>query len=380
MGKKYDAVVAGYTCVDLILDFRKNSSVEADISSFFKPGKLIEIEGMNFVLGGVVPNTGMMMEKFGKKVFLNGLIGNDLMGKIAEDRLTRARVPIHMVKTGSSGTAFSIVLAPPGIDRIFLESPGCNQYFSPEHIDFDAIKESKLFHFGYPPLLRQFYLNNGKHLTQMFSEVKKMDVVTSLDFSLPDPESESGKANWPVILKKTLPYVDIFVPSLEELLQTMMPAEYAEIQSMPGNAEIVDRIPLDLVKEIGHRIIDSGVKILLVKMGRRGAYLLSGDISSLNKRTGFSLDEGKWNNREILCNAYTVDQSKLKSATGAGDTAVAAFLTALLNSEFPETAIKYATMAGRESLYSEDIYKEIESWEQLTKKIQTEPNELIGVS
>jgi hypothetical protein len=68
--KKYDAVIAGYTCVDIIPDFKKTQS-SLDLSLLFKPGKLIEIEGMSYVLGGVVPNTGIAMKKFGMNVFLN---------------------------------------------------------------------------------------------------------------------------------------------------------------------------------------------------------------------------------------------------------------------------------------------------------------------
>ena len=60
--KKYDAVIAGYTCVDLIPDFKKTRSV-TNLSNLFIPGKLIEIDGISFVLGGVVPNTGSCNEK-----------------------------------------------------------------------------------------------------------------------------------------------------------------------------------------------------------------------------------------------------------------------------------------------------------------------------
>ncbi|MBN2775839.1 MAG: carbohydrate kinase family protein [Prolixibacteraceae bacterium] len=376
MEKQYDAVIAGYTCVDLIPDFKRHAP-GGNISTFLRPGKLTEIGGMDFVLGGVVPNTGLAMKKFGRRVYLNGLIGTDVIGQIADGRLKQYGVSEGMVKTEEADTAFSIVIAPPGVDRIFLESPGCNQIFGLESIDFETIKKSRLFHFGYPPLLRQFCLNNGQQLAQLFSEVQKTGVITSLDFSLPDPESESGKVNWPVILGKTLPHVDVFVPSLEELLQTMMPGKYAEIQSRLRNTEIIDRISPGLIKELGHRVISLGVKIVLIKMGHRGAYLLTGDISSLNKKAGVTLDKKKWNNREILCNAYKVDKSQVKNATGAGDTAVAAFLTAVLDGEFPETAIRYAAMAGRESLYCENIFEDIDNWEQLTEKIQTEQNELI---
>ena len=54
--KKYDAVIAGYICVDMLPGFNKNDNLK-NVTDLFIPGKLIEIEGMDFVLGGLVPNT-----------------------------------------------------------------------------------------------------------------------------------------------------------------------------------------------------------------------------------------------------------------------------------------------------------------------------------
>jgi len=68
--KKYDAVIAGYTCVDLIPEFIKDESFTS-ISNLFVPGKLVEIDGINFVLSGVEANTGLAMKKFDQNVFLN---------------------------------------------------------------------------------------------------------------------------------------------------------------------------------------------------------------------------------------------------------------------------------------------------------------------
>ena len=65
--KKYDVIVAGYICVDLTPDFRKSETI-SDISTLFVPGKLIEIEGLSFTLGGAVANTGMALKRFNKKV------------------------------------------------------------------------------------------------------------------------------------------------------------------------------------------------------------------------------------------------------------------------------------------------------------------------
>ena len=373
--KRYDAIIAGYTCIDLIPDFNKDTGIK-NVSDFFVPGKLIEIVGVDFVLGGAVPNTGLAMKKFGKKVFLNGLIGHDSMGDIAEKILTECGAFEGMSKTDQASTAFSIVISPPGIDRIFLESPGCNQIFGINDIHFEAIAHARLFHFGYPPLLKQFFIHQGEQLIQMFSKIDKMGVVTSLDFSLPDPESESGKADWPEIMRKTIPFVDIFVPSVEELICIMRPDEYAVIQStLPKDSDIADAIPFGLIKKTGMDIIDSGVKILLVKAGKQGVYLFTGDVSSVKKKLGY-IPDTEWNNKRIICHAFHANPEKIKNTSGAGDTAIAAFLSAILNNEKPEIALKYATVGGRDSLYCSNLYRELNDWRGMTESIRLEWNEI----
>ena len=38
-----------------------------------------------------------------------------------------------------------------------------------------------------------------------------------MDMAAVDADSEAGRADWEAILKRVLPYVDFFVPSVEEL-------------------------------------------------------------------------------------------------------------------------------------------------------------------
>ena len=156
-------------------------------------------------------------------------------------------------------------------------------------------------------------------------------------------------------MERVLPYTDIFVPSLEEALQIMVPDQYEKILSVAGNSDVVDQVPISLIREIGKKIIDCGVKILVIKAAHRGIYLLTGDISPLNKERGLDLSGSDWSYRELWCNAYPADPAKVKNATGAGDTAIAAFLTAILDGNTAEHALKYAAIAGRNNLYCHDI-------------------------
>ena len=366
--RKYDVMVAGYTCADLTPEFRRGE--KAAITEVFKPGRLTEIEGISFIPGGVVPNTGLALKKFNKKVYLNGLVGDDFIGKVLTESLGQDEVSEGIQITEKEGTAFGIVIALPGIDRIFLESAGCNKIFDTNHIDYNVAVQSRIFHFGYPPLLRQFYLNGGSQLVEMFATVLKAGTVTSLDFSLPDPESESGSLDWQKILRKVLPFVKICTPSLEEVLQMMMPEKL----------DIIDRIPESVIMEIGMRMVSYGVEIVLIKAAHRGVYLFTGNISSVNKLLGNTLDEKQWNDRELRCDAYPADPAKIINATGAGDTSIAAFLSAILEGDDPERSLQYAAMAGRNKLYCNNIVKELPGWEDMTEQINSGTKKITELS
>ena len=150
---------------------------------------------------------------------------------------------------------------------------------------------------------------------------------------------------------------------------TMDPLKYAEIGLSVAKGELTDHIPVSMIRELGRKIIDSGVKILLIKAGNRGAYLLSGDPITLQGRGNLDLSHGRWNNVELWCDAYKADPLKVRNTSGAGDTAAAAFLSALLNGEAPEESVKFACMAGRDSLYCTDIYEDLRNWVEMKKEI-----------
>lgn len=374
--KKYDAVIAGYVCVDLIPAFKQNISV-TDVYDVLKPGKLVEIDGMESTLGGVVANTGIAMKKFSKNVFLNGLIGTDFIGKIARESLDKYGLSEGIKTIAEKGTAFGLVIAPPGVDRIFLESPGCSELFDVTHINYQAVANSSIFHFGYPPLLKKFYRQRGKQLTALFKKVDGMNVVTSLDFSLPDDGSESGKVNWEEILKQTLPFTDVFMPSLEEALKIVYPYEYARIDAAGG--DFISKVPLTLIKDLGETLTSYGAKIVLIKAAQKGLYLWTGDITSIKNKKLLPLAAPEWNYQQLWCNAYPVIEEKIKNASGAGDTSAAAFLTALLNGELPGVAMKYAAIAGRNNLYCNDIYTELTDWATMTSALNKEPNQVLSL-
>jgi len=151
----------------------------------------------------------------------------------------------------------------------------------------------------------------------------------------------------------------------------------AEIKSKPKNVETYNQILVGMIREAGRMIIDSGAKIVLIKAGGAGIYLLTGDISSINGKSGLNLPEHGWNFRELWCKASQADAARIVNSNGAGDVAVAAFLSAILDAETAETSMQYAAMAGRNTLYCHNIYTDLPVWQEMTRGIMTESNEMI---
>jgi|688.fasta_scaffold1099457_1 sugar/nucleoside kinase (ribokinase family) len=60
------------------------------------------------------------------------------------------------------------------------------------------------------------------------------------------------------------------------------------------------------------------------------------------------------------------DSTRFKNACGAGDCAVAGFLTALLKGESIEVAADYAMAAGRDNLYGVDALSGLTAWDTMT--------------
>ncbi len=364
-----DAVVGGYLCVDMTPQFGPTRKA-ASFAELFRPGKLIEVDAIEFSLGGAVANTGLAMKKFGLRVALMGSVGVDALGDLVASRLAEQGVTQGLRRNDQAGTAYSIVIAPPGLDRLFLENPGCNSVFTSADIDYAVVAESRLFHFGYPSLMNALWANGGTELRELLRRARDLNVATSLDMALPDPDSPSGKADWQDILSAALPLVDIFVPSIEEILYMLEPKRYAHLLAEAAGGDMIDIVPQDLYEQLADRMLGMGVKILLIKAGHRGAYLRTGALEPLHTSSRLRLADREGCPRGCWIPTFPVDKGRFCNACGAGDCAVAAFLTALLKGVDVKTAGVYAMMAGRDNLYGKDALAGLSDWSQMTQCVR----------
>ena len=163
-------ISAGHICLDMTPVFPTGHSYDR-LGDLLVPGKLIRMDAASVHTGGSVANTGLALKLLGNDVTLLGKVGKDAFGRIVEGILAGYGAGGLIVDEHSS-TSYSVVLAIPGMDRIFLHNPGANDTFTASDIPEEALEDAALFHFGYPTLMRQMYEGNGTELLKMFSLMK----------------------------------------------------------------------------------------------------------------------------------------------------------------------------------------------------------------
>lgn len=367
MNGKKKAVAAGHICIDITPVFPQKQV--AELTTILSPGKLIHMRGMDIHTGGCVANTGLAMKILGADVTLMGKIGNDELGALILDILKKYDAEKGMIISKEAQTSYSVVLAIPGIDRIFLHAPGANDSFSSDDLDFEKIKEANLFHFGYPPVMKKLYENNGNELERILRKVHELGTAVSLDMSAVDASSDAGCADWKAILNRILPYVDFFVPSVEELCFMLDRARYDEWVKRADRKDITEVISIEDIKPLGKMTIEMGAAVTLIKSGVPGIYYKTAandKILDLCKLLNLKLNE--WQDKEGFERSYVPQE--ILSGTGAGDTSIAAFLTSVLAGSSLNEAVQMAAATGACCVAAYDALSGLKSLHELKEKIR----------
>ena len=357
-------LVAGHICLDITPEF-----VSGNLEILI-PGRLYDMQGINFHLGGAVSNTGLAMKFFGADVRMTGKIGRDLLGDIVLKELNQHDAAASMIIDENSQTSYSVVIAPPGIDRIFLHQSGANDTFSLADFSEEAFNDIDLFHFGYPPIMEQMYINDGQQLVDLFRLLKEKGIVTSLDMASVSEDRAAGKADWDLILQRVLPYVDFFVPSAEELGFMLDRGKYHNWQQKAADTDVISVLDIEHdIKPMADKAQEYGAGTVLIKSGAKGMYCKTASQSIMDKiavRLNVNLDD--WGNRQHFEDSYKPD--RILSGTGAGDTSIAAFLCSILQGNSFERTLQYTVGTGASCLEAYDALGGLRSFTELEQKIQ----------
>lgn len=357
-------VVAGHISLDITPVF--HNSGRQSIHDLLKPGKLVGVDEARISTGGVVSNTGLALNKLGANVLLMAQVAEDYFGRILKQKIAESgcESDIGTVKEGI--TSYTIVIAPKGIDRIFLHNSGCNETFGCADINFGKVAGAAHFHFGYPTLMRNFYQNDGDELVKLFKTVKAQGVTTSLDLAAVDGDSEASRCDWKKILSRTLPYVDFFVPSIEELGFLINKPLYQKWQGGGAGDDITLR--LSLKEDVGFmadQAIGLGAKAVLLKCGAAGIFLKT---IPRDKMERIAPELSEWGGITHFEHSFVPD--RIRSATGAGDTSIAAFIKAYTDNYSPIECVRLAAATGASSLTEYDAVSGLLSFAELQDKIK----------
>lgn len=345
MGRE-GAVVAGHICLDIIPELPA-----VDLPAVLTPGAVVMAGAAALSTGGAVSNTGLGLHILGIPTRLMAKVADDPFGRIILSLVSAydAALARNMIVAQGETSSYTIVLSPQGVDRAFIHCAGANDTFSADDVSYEQLESARLFHFGYPPVMRRLYADNGAELAALFQRAKATGVVTSLDMSLPDPNSESGRVNWQHVLARVLPYVDIFLPSFDEAL-------YALRRDLFDTRAYDDR----LVSELAAELLAYGARLVVLKMGERGLYVRTGDALP-------DLAGDGWRNRELWAPCFVPES--LAGTTGAGDTTIAGFLAALLREQPVEVALRSAAGVGACNVEAKDALSGLRTWDATQARI-----------
>jgi len=239
---------------------------------------LTVVDEINLFSGGNALNAALALSKLGMNAGISGKVGCDFFGDFLINTMKEHDCDIRgVIKDPDVDTSATVALVKPDGQRNFLHYSAASSSLNEESIDSCLISQSKILHIGGVLLLPGL---DGEPMANILRDAQKRKVITSLDVSW-DPHNK-----WMQKLASCLPYVDVFLPNLEE-----------------GKRLTGKENP----EEIADTLLSYGIRIVGLKLGEKGCYLKTGK-------------------EEFLLPAF---KSKAVDLTGAGDSFIAGFLTGI---------------------------------------------------
>ncbi len=278
-------------CIGLIVA----DIVAQPVKEFPEKGKLVLVDNIELHNGGCATNTGITLARLGVKTGVMGKVGEDGFGRFLLEVMKREGIDVSGVrKDETSHTSATCVLVDPDGERRFIHYIGANGKFSLSDIDWEVVEEYKLVHVAGACIMPSL---DGEPLGKLMERLKKMEKTTSLDTAW------DATGEWLPRIESALPYVDYFIPSLEEA------------------RELSRRVAPEDIADFFH---EKGVKNVVLKMGEKGSFISTPDFK------------------------MTIPAFKVKAvdATGAGDAFAGGFLKGILEGWPLEKSVKFANAVG----------------------------------
>lgn len=271
--------------------------------------------------GGDAFNNSIDLAKLGHDVIYVGRIGNDAIGDYLLKAGIQAGVCMDYIVPSPNPHAKMNILIDKHGDRSFFYFPGTSAEFCFEDINLTLLNHCKIIEVGGTFHLPRF---DGPGTARLFKEAQNRNVITSMDVT------KDFTGRWNEIIYPCYPYLDYFLPSIEQ-------AELIAGTSQP--------------EEIADNFLAQGVKNVVIKLGKKGCYFK-------NKQKSF------------YCSCYLVQAVE---TTGAGDAFVSGFLTGVLKNLPEEQCVTLGTACSAFAVQAVGATTGVPDYETLQKFICSSP-------
>ncbi len=361
------AIVAGHICLDIL---PRLTDTGEELAAMLSPGRVVEAGAALLSTGGAVANVGLALSRLGIGVRLAGRIGDDLFGRALSSLLAAVdpSLPEGIRVSKRDATSYSIVLSAKGSDRTILHFPGANDAFCADDLPEEGLSGCDLLHFGYPPAMRAIYRDEGAELVRLLTRAKAAGLTTSLDMSYPPPGSEAARVDWRSLLRRALPFVDLFIPAVEEI--SLMLREGGSARGGGEDAPLGRDALLELehLRRTSGALLDMGCALCVLKLGDEGLYLRSSGERARIAAMGrcAPADPTGWIGRELHAPCFSV---RVAGTTGAGDCTAAGFIAGLVRRLSLEEDLTCALGVGAYAVEGVEAIGKVPDWEALRRRI-----------
>lgn len=356
-------VCSGVSCLDLFLFGTDPLKTRESLSM---------VQRTQYRQGGATSNTGRALTRLGIAVEFMTVIGNDANGDIMMKLWQEDGIDTRYVtRTDAAGTALSTIPVYGDGKRGVYFCPGTNDIMSMENTFGEnqaylpLLRERQIFHFGYPPLMRQL---QGKALAELLTAVRDTGVMVTLDTT---PIADDSTLH--DMLAASFRVAHLFTPNIEEASQAtgyfsrLVHRAEEESRKQGKHIDIEAVIHPEELQAIGAALLHEGLPMAAITLGPNGAYICSGDEAALRQVPLAPDDLSEWANQQIFVPAFQVDGPV--NTTGAGDTFTAGLLAGF--SRRHHSLREIAQLAHATGALAVDMSREPMTYEEVAQLMPT---------
>ncbi|MEP7453453.1 sugar kinase [Phyllobacterium sp. SB3] len=265
------------------------------ITELPKGGGVSFVEEITLAVSGTAGSCAIDAAKLGLKTLAVGAVGQDPMGLWVMQQLESHGVDTSAMQVlPESRTSTTIVTTRPDGARPALHMRGATGDFIIPDEMLDQVLDTDVLHLGGTGLMNQM---DGPRSVELLKEAKRRGCVTTHDLL-------AGTPDFLPLVEQLMPYVDYFIPSIEEA------------EGLSGLRDM---------KEIASFFVDKGAKCCVLTLGGVGVYYHHSD------------------GTRFLVPAFDVD---VVCTCGCGDAFDAGFAAGICKGFDPETSVRFGQAAA----------------------------------